>query len=377
MDLSGYDLVLRSPSLAPYKIKTDGKIWSATNEFFDKCKAPIIGVTGSKGKGTICSLIAAILKAADKKVFLVGNIGVPALDKLSEITSDDVVVYEMSSFQLWDLVKSPQVAVVGMVEADHLNVHKDINEYILAKANITAYQKNSDLFVYKANNEYTAIIAAKSKAGKKIAYQSETSAHVENSSFYYGQTEICPISSLNLPGEHNLDNACAAIDATYEFISDPAVIAKGLSSFYGLPHRLRFVKKFKDVEYYDDSIATTPGSAIAALRAFSSPKIIILGGSPKGADFNELAKVAKNNNLKLALTIGAEGKRIADIFKKNDLPIKELGMTISMDKIVKIASSKAEPGDIVILSPACASFGMFKNYADRGDQFINSVNGLR
>ena len=188
-NLKGFDLVVRTAGLAPRKIKTDGKVWSATNEFFQKCPASIIGVTGSKGKGTTASLIASILEAAGRKVWLVGNIGLPSLDILSQVSSDDLVVYELSSFQLWDLKRSPHTAVVLFIEQEHLDVHFDMQDYVNAKSNIARHQTNQDYLVYNGANQYSASIADTSEA-TKAAYPSVLSAHVDNKSFYYGEQKI-------------------------------------------------------------------------------------------------------------------------------------------------------------------------------------------
>lgn len=373
--LSGFDMVVRTAGLAPRKIKTDGKIWSATNEFFAKCPAPIVGVTGSKGKGTTCSLVASILRAAGRTVHLVGNIGVPALDVLPEVTADDIVVYELSSFQLWDLEKSPRVAVMLMIEPDHLDVHADFDEYVAAKANITAHQTALDTLVYNAHNDASTDVASRSQAAK-VPFPSLQTAHVHDGAFWYGDRRLCDVGALQLPGVHNLDNACAAIDAAWPWVQDGEAIAKGLSTFTGLPHRLKFVRELDGVSYYDDSIATTPGSAIAAMKAFDQPKVLILGGSSKGADFTDVAKMAKKSNVKKVLLIGAEAARIKPLMERTGVPLQDLGKDVTMPEIVAVARNEARAGDVVILSPACASFGMFKNYADRGDQFIAAVNNL-
>jgi UDP-N-acetylmuramoylalanine--D-glutamate ligase len=373
--LKGYDMVVRTAGLAPRKIVTDGKIWSATNEFFERCPAPIIGVTGSKGKGTTSSLIAALLRAGGETVHIVGNIGVPALDVLDDIKKDDVVVYELSSFQLWDIERSPQVAVILMIEPDHLDVHADFDEYVAAKANIVRHQMVGDLAVYNAQNDISTDIV-NGTAGLKLGFPSVESAHVHNDYFYYGDTKLCSIDMLKLPGVHNLDNACAAIDAAWRWVQDGDTIAKGLASFTGLPHRLRFVRSVDGVAYYDDSIATTPGSAIAAMHAFSQPKVVILGGSSKGADFGEVAKVALESGVKKAILIGQEAPKIKALLDMQGVAVLDLGTNVSMADIVSAARREATEGDVVILSPACASFGMFKNYADRGDQFIAAVQAL-
>lgn len=374
--LDGYDMVVRTAGLAPGKIKTDGKVWSATNEFFARCPAPIVGVTGSKGKGTTSSLVASIFRAAGKTVHLVGNIGVPALDVLEDIRPDDIVVYELSSFQLWDLEKSPHVAVVLMIEPDHLDVHASFDEYVSAKARIAQFQSSNDYVTYNVNNIHSTDIASHS-AGHKIPFPDTQFAHVREGFFWYGDQKLCDVGALTLPGIHNVDNACAAITAAWQWVSDGEVIAKGLSAFSGLPHRLKFVREVAGVRYYDDSIATTPGSAIAAMKAFGESKVLIMGGSSKGADFSSVAKVATSQNVKTVIVVGAEASAIEAAFKhENDIPVINLGSEVSMTEIVAAARQRSNAGDVVVLSPACASFGMFKNYSDRGDQFIHAVNDL-
>lgn len=373
--LDGFDLVVRTPGLAPHKIKTDGKLWSATNEFFARSPAPIIGVTGSKGKGTTSSLIASILRAAGKTVHLVGNIGVPALDVLGDISPDDIVVYELSSFQLWDLEKSPHIAVVLHIEADHLDVHADFAEYIEAKAQIAANQMTTDRVVYNAHNQWATQIAERS-VGQRLPYQSDRGAHVQGSFFMYGDQELCPTSELLLPGRHNQDNACAAITAVWPWVQDGAIIARGLHGFDGLPHRLKFVREVGGVNYYDDSIATTPGSAIAAINSFTEPKILILGGSSKGADFSELADEIARSNVKAVIVLGAEADRIQQALESSGYTHVYHPKEQTMVSVVNAAYERATLGDVVILSPSCASFGLFKDYADRGEQFIDAVMRL-
>lgn len=373
--LEGYDMVVRTAGLAPYKITTDGKIWSGTNEFFAKCPAPIIGVTGSKGKGTTVSLIAAILEATGKKVWVVGNIGVPAMGVLSQVQSDDIVVYELPSFQLQDLKKSPHTAVVLFIEPEHLDVHRDMNEYVEAKAQITRFQTAEDILIYNAENTYAKRIADGSSA-QKIGYPSEDAVHLRDGYFYYGEQALCPVTSLTIKGEHNQQNALAAIDAVWEYTQDTAAIEAGLQNFKGLPHHQTYVATVSDVDYYDDSIATTPTSAIAALRAFADKsKVIILGGSYKGADYSELAQELTRHDVK-AIFIGDEAQRLAQASDAVGFTKYEILENATAESFTRRASELASPGGVVLLSPAAASFGLFKNYIDRGEQFAAAVRSL-
>lgn len=359
-DILDFDLVLRSPPLQPSHIKTTGKIWSATNEFFAHCPAPIIGVTGTKGKGTTSSFVASILRAAGMTVHLVGNIGTPALDVLPSIRSDDVVVFELSSFQLWDLEKSPHIAIVLPIEADHLDIHASFDEYVQAKAQIVCYQMPEDVVVYHEDNQFSRSIGEQSPAGKKVTYPIPIPKAYKE--------------AVRLPGAHNVENATAAIVAA-SFLTNLSsdVIIKGLGAFTGLPHRLKFVADKNGVKYYDDSIATTPGSAIAAINSFSEPKILILGGHEKGGDYTELLNDCSRLNVRV-IAYGANRDALKELCDHHGVSCDTVDGF--MEAVVSHAAKSASPGDVVILSPAAASFDMFKNYIERGEKFIHAVKEL-
>ena len=392
--LDDADLVVRTASLPPRNIETRGKVWSATNEFFQECLAPIIGVTGTKGKGTTCSLIASILQQAGQTVHLVGNIGVPALDVLPKIKKTEIVVYELSSFQLWDLERSPHIAVVLMIEPDHLNVHTDFADYLNAKKNIRRHQYLGDVCLYHPTNKYAREVAATPldklldtgdnhgdtlDFAQRYAIPDDDQAYVQDGYFCVQNRQICSTDHLRLPGAHNLENACAAMSAVTELpvtVTDEQ-FAAGLESFTGLPHRLKFVAEKDGVKYYDDSISTTPGSAIAALKAFTEPKILILGGSDKGADYTELAQEVARQHLRAVIVNGANASKFAEILCKENVSCQVVQLEMApMPTVVEAAANQAQPGDVVILSPAAASFDMFKSYNDRGEQFVAAVENL-
>lgn len=370
------DIAIKTPAIAPWNVEVTGEVTTMTREFLKNCPAPVIGVTGTKGKGTTASLIKSILDAAGKKTWLVGNIGVGAFDVLDEISPDDIVVYELSSFQLWDCDVSPHVAVVLGIEPEHLDVHKDFDDYLNAKANIARYQSVDDVIVYNNENKFATYIANKSLA-TKVAFQTAQSAHVRNEHFCYGEQELCSIEELKLAGIYNQDNACAAIDAVWQWVKDSKLIAEGIRAFRGLPHRLQLVRTVDNVNYYDNSIATTPGSTIAVLTSFDQPKVIILGGSYKGAAYDQLADTIARSVVRSVIIIGEESPKIeAALVARGFTNYNTLGTQVTMETIVDKAKEIAQSGDVVILSPACASFDMFKSYADRGDQFIQAVQNL-
>lgn len=366
-DLCGFDALVRSPGVYRHRPEIVAAeeagvlITSKMKIFFDVCPTKnIIGVTGTKGKGTTGTLVYEMLKAAGKEVIVGGNIGKGMFEHLENVTPDSWVVLELSSFQLIDLHTSPHIAITLMITIDHLDWHKDLTEYVEAKSAITRFQKPDDISVY--NEEYPASVhIGMLGEGKKIAIRrSDWSAPVR------------------LRGEHNKENfAAAAAAARAVGVSDEVILAVA-KDFKGLEHRLEEVATVKGVTYYDDSISTTPDTAIAAISAFTEPLVIILGGSEKGADFTELGKViAKSPHVKGVVLVGITAPKIKEslLAAGATCPLQE-GAT-SMEEIMAQVQELVSPGSAVVLSPACASFGMFKNYKDRGDQFKAAVFRLK
>ena len=385
------DLIVRTPAVDPSRLPKNAKITSVTNLFFEKCPAPIIGVTGSKGKRTVSSFIAEILRAAGLRVYLVGNIGLPALNELSKIQKDDAVIYELSSFQLWDAQKSPHIAILNNLEVDHLDVHDGFEDYVAAKMNIAKNQTENDFFIFNAENPIVLKNVENLKGQLKAElqpFQDYNLAHIQEDHFLWGDEALFKTDILKIPGKHNQKNACAAMIATFDFLREKGFEneeifdfwREGLSKFAGLPHRLKFVREFEGVRFYDDSIATTPGSAIAALNSFEKPKILILGGSNKGADLSELIeKIAKmpEQELRKVILMGTESEKLTQkLISGGFKRFINLGTETNMQEVVKTAFKNAKSGDVVILSPAHASFDMFKSYVDRGEQFVENVNLL-
>lgn len=384
------DLIVRTPAVNPHRLSSS-KITSVTNLFFENCPAKIIGVTGSKGKGTTASFVAEILKSAGVKTHLLGNIGVPALDKIDEISPNDAVVYELSSFQLWDAQKSPFIAILNNIEPDHLDVHDGFDDYVAAKMNVALKQTKNDFFIYNSENQVVEKAVENSKnqlCGTLQNFPNKKLAHIQEGYFYWGEKRLFETSILKLAGEHNQKNALAAMIATFDFLADRGkdlreitnAWREGLSKFEGLPHRLKFVREINGIKFYDDSIATTPGSAIAAMNAFAEPKVLILGGSDKGADLSELISRISElsiDELREVILIGKEAEKLNLKLKdKNFTRIKNLGLNTTMQQVVETAFADTQSGDVVILSPAHASFDMFKSYVDRGEQFIKAVGEL-
>ena len=378
-NLDNFDLVFRSPGvprLTPELLAAEKKgveISSATKLFFDLCPCPIVGVTGTKGKGTTASLIYEILKKQfqisndklqkkiksqilNKKVYLGGNIGNPVIDFLPKLKPEALVILELSSFQLQDLRKSPHIAVVLDIFVDHLDHHKTKEEYQTAKESIVKYQNEEDLAVLYKNSDSV----------KKI------SKNIKAKTIWFTKYE----GKIKLLGEHNLINAEAArVTASLLGVRD-SVSKAVIEKFKGLPHRLEFVKNVNGVTYYNDSQSTISETAIAAIDSFQKPKILILGGSEKGLEYAGLARKIVNSDVKAVILVGEAGKRIEKELKNQKYKGSIKSNLKTMKEMVENAAEAAESGDVVLLSPAAASFGTFKSYEDRGDQFKAVVKGL-
>ncbi len=393
-DLEGFDLLVRTPALHPKDIQDANpdspnilqKVTTVTNEFFRVSPSKnIIGVTGTKGKGTTSSLITRLLQAAGKTVHLGGNIGIPPLDLLKDgIAEDHWVVLELANFQLIDLGFSPKIGVCLMVVPEHLNWHADMDEYIRAKQGMFKHQTVHDLAIFNRNNAHSKDVVSVSPA-TKVSYEvpgpgaaphDSTGAYVKDDIIHMNDTAICHVGDVALLGRHNLENVCAAIAATWELIGqNTELIKKTLEHFTGLEHRLEKVREVNGVTYYDDSFGTTPETAIVAIQAFDQPKVLILGGSDKGATYEELAQVITSHNVRHVLVIGETSQAIKSALDAAGFSDYSDGGT-SMAEIIEKAATLSQKGDVVLLSTACASFDMFKNYKDRGEQFKSVVKGL-
>lgn len=379
--LERFDVIVRSAGIAPSTVlepnpTVEPKITTAVNEFLANCPTKnTIGITGTKGKGTTSTLVTKMLEGAGHKVWLGGNIGRSPLEFIDDIAPDDWVILELSSFQLIDLQYSPHIAVCLMVVPEHLNWHTDMAEYIDAKSRLFMQQSSDDVAIYYAYNE-TSIAIASHGAGRKLPYFKEPGAWVNGNMLTIDGESVCATDAVRLLGAHNLQNVCAALTAVWcAGVRNLDALRAAVTSFSGLEHRLEFVREVNGVRYYDDSFGTTPETAIVALQAFSEPKIVILGGSDKGASYDGLATAVHQSNVKSALLIGDQAERIREALEKAGFhDYVDGGMTMS--EIIDNARRLAKPGDIVLLSTGCASFGLFKDYKDRGNQFKTVVGGL-
>jgi len=419
--LDSYDVIVRSPGVKRslpeiLDAEEQGKIiTSQTQIFFDLSPSPIIGVTGTKGKGTTSALIYEMLKTEGLDVYLGGNIGTPPLNFLDKLTLESWVVLELSSFQLEDLsfprrqesrdprvkpeddienraiMGKPHIAVILMITPEHLgidsvgtaNYHESMEEYVSAKRNIIRNQTDKDYAII--NRDYPPTHESDMYTHAKVFQISREREASLDGCFTrqgrviirkYGKEEdVIETVEILLPGKHNYENVCAASMAADLAGVSLGSIASAIRKFKGLPHRLELVKEIRGVKYFDDSFSTTPETAIAAIEAFENPEILILGGSQKNSDFTELGEIiSTKGNIKAIIGIGVEWINIKSKIKNQKSKIIE--DCKNMQEVVQKAAEIAEPGDVVLLSPACASFGMFENYKERGDQFKREVAKL-
>ncbi len=386
--LKNQDIIFRTPGMHPNMpelteaARNGTVITSEMETFFSICPCPIIAITGSDGKTTTTTLISEILKADGKNVFIGGNIGKPLLERISDITRGDYVVAELSSFQLQDMKHSAAVAVVTNVAPNHLDYHNGMDEYINAKKKIFKNQGDDGLLIVNAENEITNSFASEAN-GKVVKFslkkRPENGAYVFNGRIYYNDDFIMNVSDIRLPGEHNVDNFLAAICATYNIASKTAM-QKVAKTFKGVKHRLEFVRNFKGIEFYNDSIASSPTRTTAGLKSFDQKVILIAGGYDKKIPFDGFGEVIKDH-VKFLILVGATAKKIRreveETFEKCNeecIPIMDVP---DLSYAVKAGAAVGEEGDIVLLSPACASFDMFKNFEERGEQFKQCVLGLK
>jgi len=381
--LTGLDMIFKTPGMridhpALVKAREEGAVvTSEMEEFLKYCSARTIGITGSDGKTTTTTVVGEILKKAGYHVYVGGNIGTPLFTKLDEIGPKDVVVLELSSFQLMTMTTSPEIAIVTNLSPNHLDMHKTMEEYIEAKMNIFRFQKPGDLLILNEDNEITRSFAPLAK-GKVEFFSSKNEnedAYYSDGSLYLRYERIVDLSEMKVKGVHNAENFLAAFLAVEDFVQKPIMRELALS-FPGVKHRCQFIRNHEGVSYYNDSIASSPTRTLASISSLEKKVNVILGGYDKQLDFMPLAEEA-HKYIKNAILVGDTKHKIQEAFKKaskksgHEVP---LHMAETFEDAVKKLKALSHEGDLAILSPACASFDMFRNFEERGDRFVELVN---
>ena len=387
-NLGRFDVIVRTAGLHPREIAKANpetpaildRVTTSADEFLRTCPSRnIIGVTGTKGKGTTSVLIAKMLEAAGYRTHLGGNIGIPPLKLLeNDINPDDWVVLELSSFQLIDIKHSPHIAVCVMMAEEHINWHEDYPEYIASKQQLFRWQQPDDIAIYYGPDKESKHVVSVS-SGKQIPYMQTPGAEViNNERIVIDGQPICHVSEIKLLGKHNWQNICAAATAVWQITHDVSALRHAVINLASLPHRLEPVREVGGVQYFNDSFASAPGSTIAALDAVRDKKVLIVGGLEKGLDLSELADaiLSHKDNLTKVIIIGTVGTRIAKELQKRNFDNYELLKDVSMSDIVTRAKKVAKVGNAVLFSPGSSSFDMFKDFVDRGEQFKQAVNAL-
>ena len=383
------DVIFRTPGLRPDVpeiaacVDRGAVLTSEMEVFFEVCPCTIIAVTGSDGKTTTTTIIAELLKAAGKRVWVGGNIGHPLLCEADGMLATDYAVLELSSFQLMTMKHSPHIAVVTNLAPNHLDVHRDMAEYVAAKENIFRHQSGEDVAVFNADNDITA---EQSRRAPGRARLFSRQGEVADGVFLRGEDIVCrsggherivmTTGDIKIPGVHNVENYMAAIAAVDGLVPDE-VIRRFAREFGGVEHRIELVRTYRGVRYYNDSIASSPSRTIAGLRSFHEKVILIAGGYDKHIPFDVLGPEIVEH-VKLLVLCGATADKIRAAVE--NAPGYEPGKPEIRDvtpftAAVEAARDRAQPGDVVTLSPACAAFDQFKNFAERGKFFKSIVNG--
>ncbi|HEY8496521.1 MAG TPA: UDP-N-acetylmuramoyl-L-alanine--D-glutamate ligase [Limnochordales bacterium] len=358
---------------------------------FSLCRGRTVGVTGSSGKTTTTTLIGEMLKAGPRPVYVGGNIGRPLLEVIEEIPQDAWVVLELSSFQLEMLDKSPHVAVVTNVTPNHLDAHGTMEAYVAAKERIFRFQRPDDLAVFNLDNPATAAMSREAP-GRTLLFSRRqpvpAGAWLDGDRLMVGgipggpsePTVLCRTSDVQLLGEHNLENILAAAAVASACGIDPAAVRAVATTFRGVPHRLEFVAEWNGVRYYNDSIATSPARAAAGIRAMRAPIVLIAGGYDKKLPFDELAAAVVSGPVRVLILLGVTAPKIEAAVvayaRETNGPLPEIVHVDSLEAAVAEAARRARPGDVVLLSPACASYDMFPNFEVRGRRFVELVHSL-
>ena len=376
------DLVFRTPGMHPGNPALEGlrhsgaEVTSEMEIFFELCPCKILAVTGSDGKTTTTTLISEMLKAAGKTVWLGGNIGTPLLSRLDDISPNDFAVVELSSFQLMDMQRSPSVAVVTNLAPNHLDVHKDMAEYVEAKKNIFRFQSETDSLVLNGDNAITAEFCGNGET-KFFSRQGEGYIHLRETVIYRGEIPVLDTRDIVIPGVHNMENYMAAIGAVEGLVEDE-IIRKVAREFGGVEHRIELVRVKDGVKFYNDSIASSPSRTIAGLNSFSKKVLLIAGGYDKHIPYDAMGPVICDKVKKLYVNGATAGQIRAAVenaaaYTPGNPEIIDCG---DFTTAVHRAAADAKSGDVVLMSPASAAFDQFRNFTVRGDYFKKLIKEL-
>ena len=389
-NLKGFNIIFRSPSCLPTKPELQEEanrgaiVTTEVEMLMEMCPCKIIGVTGSDGKTTTTSMINAILQKAGYNTFLGGNIGTPLFTRLPEIKPDDIVVLELSSFQLMNMHVSPDIAVITNITPNHLNIHKDYQEYIDAKKNIFKYQNENGILILNYDNDITRSCSTEAN-GKVIFFSSKEKL---DNGFIVDEDiikecedkvrkHILNTNEVILRGNHNFQNIATALAATKTLV-DTDIAVQAIKEFKPVEHRIEFIREIDGVKWYNDSASSSPTRTLSGINAFKENIILIAGGYDKNLDYEPLAKPILDKVSTLIL-IGQTAEKIFDAVKNEaDKQNKKIDiyMCDSLEQTIDIAKKSAKKGEVILFSPASASFDMFKNFADRGEKFKNLVNNI-
>ena len=377
-------VIFRTPGLKPSTpelvkaIENGAVVTSEMEVFFEVCPCPILAVTGSDGKTTTTTIISKILEAAGKTVHLGGNIGRPLLADTDKISPNDWAVVELSSFQLMTMKQSPKIAIITNITPNHLDYHSSMEEYTEAKCNVFKYQKHGDLLVLNADNCITATFTGEAK-GKHRMFSRKTKpsdgCYYDGKTVYYNDEPVIDGSEIFLPGLHNVENYMAAFAAVYDIAGREACVTVA-KTFGGVEHRKELIRVYKGISYYNDSVASSPTRTIAGLKSFDRKVILIAGGYDKHIPYEDFGPVV-NQTVKVLSLTGQTAPLIKEAVLKSEGEKPKIIEEEDFKTAVLKAAAEAVDGDIVILSPASASFGRFKNFEERGNYFKNIVIDIK
>lgn len=392
-----FDVIIKSPGIVwtkeIFEAEKDGRLTSATRIFFDTIgREKIIGVTGSKGKSTTASLLREVLKMEKKPVFLVGNVGNPAIDFIDIKDENALFVYELSSYQLEDLSVSPHIAlwINFFGEVGHIHHHGNIENYFKAKSRIGIFQTKEDFFVFNAHCQELSA-AARDQKSKKITYNDTFSYHLDGHFVFRGEEKVFSLEKIKLLGNHNKENSLAVLAVSDIFGLPREKVLEVINAFQPLAHRLEFIGTYKEIDFYNDSIATVPEAVTMALDTFQN-KIgtLLLGGKENGEDFSEVGRKLFDYKIQNLIFIGESGKRIQKelrhqelFYEKRNLYEPKMfdvfsadGAESVMKKAVELAVEITPAGKICLLSPGAKSFDLFESFEHRGDLFRRLAKGI-